>query len=100
MEGKNENFLSQISRSEYIEIKRAWKLNYGGLLLWRFIFEEAFCVLQIGNKLFFIFGRLYLVIDVSYGDGKGVIVLSLLALLCGVNNFVQEELFLLMIFTL
>ena len=42
--------------------------------------------------------------DVSYGDGKGAIFLSFassvqLALLRGVNNFVQKELFILAIFT-
>ena len=38
--------------------------------------------------------------DVSSGDEKGVIFLSLLALSRSVNNFVQEELFVLKIFTL
>ena len=37
--------------------------------------------------------------DVSSGDGKGVIFSVLIALSCGVNN-VQEELFILMSFTL
>ena len=38
------------------------------------MFEEAFCVLRMRNEpSFFIFGRLYLMTDVSSGDGKGVI---------------------------
>ena len=40
------------------------------------MFEEAFCVLRMRNKLYFIFGRLYLMIHLSSGDGKGVIFLS------------------------
>ena len=47
---------------------------------------------------FFIFDWLYLVIDMSYGDGKGVIFLSFAAFSCDVNNF--EELPILTIFTL
>ena len=34
------------------------------------MFEEAFCVLRMRNKCFFIFDRLYLMDDVSPGDGK------------------------------
>ena len=40
------------------------------------MFEKAFCVLRMRKELFFIFDRLYLVTDVSYWDGKGVIFLS------------------------
>ena len=63
--------------------------------------KEGFCVLHMPNELFFfIFDQLYLVTDVSYGDGKGVIFLSFFSLSCGVNNFGLEELFSLTIFTL
>ena len=48
----------------------------------------------------FHFDWLDIMIDVSSGDRKSVTFLSLLALLCGMNNFVQEELFILTIFTL
>ena len=66
----------------------------------KFMFEDAFCVLRMHNDFcFFIFDRLYLMTHVSSRDGKGVIFLVLMALSCGVNNFVQEELFVLTIFT-
>ena len=40
------------------------------------MFQEAFCVLRMRNKLFFIFDRLSLMTHVSSGDGKGVIFLN------------------------
>ena len=40
------------------------------------MFEEAFCVMRMLKELFFIFDRLYLVTDVSYGDRKGDIFLG------------------------
>ena len=43
------------------------------------------------TSLSFIFDWLYPMTDVSSGDGKGDIFSVLLALLCGVNNFVQEN---------
>ena len=54
------------------------------------------------NEPFLIFDQLYLMTDVSSGDGKGKMSFFsvLMALSCGVNNFVQEGLFILMIFTL
>ena len=52
------------------------------------------------QRAFLIFDRLYIMTDVPYRDGKGVFLSILLALLCDVNNFVQEELFTLMIFIL
>ena len=62
--------------------------------------EKAF-VYCMRNDLFPIFDGLYLMTHVSPGDGKSVIFFSvLIALSCGVNNFVQEELFILKIFTL
>ena len=66
-----------------------------------FLFEEAFCALRMRNEPFLIFDQLYLVTDMYvYGDGKGGISSFLLALSCGVNNFVQEELFILTNFPL
>ena len=62
--------------------------------------EESFCVLYMCSKLFFIFDQLYLMTDVSYGDGKVSFFSVFLALSSGVNNFIQEELFILMIITL
>ena len=40
------------------------------------MFKEAFCVLHMHNKFFFIFDWLYPIIHVSSGNGKGVIFLS------------------------
>ena len=40
------------------------------------MFEGAFCVLRMLNELFSIFDWLYLITDVSSGDGKGVIFIS------------------------
>ena len=48
----------------------------------------------------FNFDRLYPMTDMSSGDGKIVIFSVLLALSCRMNDFVQEELFTLTIFTL
>ena len=64
------------------------------------MFREAFCVLRMCSEPFYVSDRLYFVTDVSNGDGKGVIFLSFASSLYGVNNFVQEKLFILTIFTL
>ena len=68
----------------------SWKWNYGGL---KFIFKEAFCVLRMRNERFFIFERLCLVTDVSYGDGKGIIFLNFASSLIWCEQFAQEKLF-------
>ena len=44
------------------------------------MFEQAFCVLRIRKGLSFYVGRLYLMIHVSSGNGKGVLFSVLIAL--------------------
>ena len=56
------------------------------------MFEEAFCAPRMRNKLFLICDQLYLMTHVSSGDEKVSFFSVLLALSCGVNNSVQEEL--------
>ena len=48
----------------------------------------------------FVFDRLYLMTNASSWDGKVSFVSVLITLSCGVNNFFQEELIILMIFML
>ena len=83
--------------SHYTTLHVSCNWNYGGS---KFTFEEAFCVLRMRNKLFLIFDRSYLMTHVSSGNGIGVLFSVLIALSCGVNNFVQEEFFILKMITL
>ena len=52
------------------------------------------------KELFSIFDRLYLMTHVSSGDKKVSFFSVLIAISCGVNNFVHKVLFILTIFTL
>ena len=55
--------------------------------------EEAVCVLRIRKKLFSFFIGWYLVTDVSYGDGKGVIFLSFASSFMWCKQFCPERAF-------
>ena len=51
------------------------------------MFEEAFCVLRMRNEFYFIFDWLYLMTDVSHGDGKGIILLRFASSLMWCEQF-------------
>ena len=102
LEGKNnEKFLSQISRNEENGKKQNGLLQntsrFLEMELWRLKVHVRRGILCTGHAHFY---RLYLVTDVSYGDGKGVIFLHFAGSFIWWNNFVQEELFILTIFIL
>ena len=109
-EKMTEKTLSQMNKSEYIEIKNAWKeiellhnnSSFLEMELWRLKFHVLRGILCTAHaqRAFLHVDRLYLVTHVSSGDGKGSFFSVLIALSCGVNNFIQEELLILMIFTL
>ena len=64
------------------------------------MFKEPICVLSMRNELFslFLIGCI-LSLMCRMGTGKVSFFSVLLVLSCGVNNFVQEELFILTTFT-
>ena len=78
----DEKILSQISKTEYIEIKSAWKeANTSRFLemeLWRLkvhVQRGILCTAH-AHRVFSIFDRLFLMTHVSSGEGKGAIFLT------------------------
>ena len=93
---RNKGRMERSKVSHCTTLRVFWKWNYGRL---KFTFEKVFCVLCMRNELYFIFDRLYLMTHVSSGTGKVSFFSVLIALACGVDNFVQEELFILTTFS-
>ena len=94
---RNEERMERSKMNHCATLHASWRWNYGGL---KVNVEEAFCVLQMRNELFFIFDWLHLVTDVSYMNDKGVIFIRFASSFMWCEHFVQEEHFILTIFLL